>query len=104
MKAAYGPPQAAAPGSCDPRWPGWREKWTPRVLWFLFLYLGLCLIALDHLPNTLWDPRIRQVTSLIGALGIWRYSWWLTICASPGDSSTRRASRLSRRSNSRSSR
>lgn len=80
MSSACAPAQAVhpAPECCDPRWPGWREKWTPRVLWFLFVYFGLCLIALDHLPNTLWDPRLRQVTIVIGALGIWRYSWWLT--------------------------
>ena len=67
-----------APQQLDGGWPSWREKWTPRVLWLLFLYFGLCVIALDHLPNTLWDPQIRQVTVIIGLLGIWRYTWWLT--------------------------
>ncbi len=56
----------------------WREKWSPGVLYRLFLYFAFCFIALDNLPNTLWDPQLRRITILIGALGIWRYSWWFT--------------------------
>ena len=54
----------------------WREKWTPKILLQIFLYFSLCFIAMDALPNTLWDPELRAVTLLIGILGIWRFSWW----------------------------
>ncbi len=56
----------------------WREKWSPDVLFKLFLYFASCFIALDTLPNSLWDPELRQITILIGTLGVWRYSWWFT--------------------------
>ena len=52
----------------------WREKWTPKVLFQIFLYFGFCFIAVDALPNSLWDPELREVTLLIGVLGIWRFS------------------------------
>ncbi len=55
-----------------------REKWSPFVLFKLFLYFAICFIGLDTLPNTLWDPELRQITILIGVLGIWRYAWWFT--------------------------
>ncbi len=54
------------------------EKWSPLVLFQIWLYFAFCFIAVDQLPNTIWDPELRQVTILIGTLGIWRYSWWMT--------------------------
>lgn len=61
----------------DPSKPlAWREKWSPAVLFKIALYFGCCFVALDALPNVIWDPELRQVTILIGTLGIWRYLWW----------------------------
>jgi len=54
----------------------WREKWTPKILFQIFLYFSFCFIALESLPNSLWDPELREITLLIGVLGIWRFSWW----------------------------
>lgn len=56
----------------------WREKWSPLVLFQIFLYFAFCFMALNTLPNNMWDPELRAVTVLIGTLGIWRYSWWFT--------------------------
>lgn len=55
-----------------------REKWTTAVLLKIFLYFAFCFMALNSLPNSLWDPELRQVTLVIGILGIWRYGWWFT--------------------------
>ncbi len=52
------------------------KKWTAGSLYKLFLYFGCCFIALNELPNTIWQPELRQFTLIIGILGIWRYSWW----------------------------
>ena len=60
------------PSKPVPKW----EKWNPGVLFKLFLYFAICFIALDTLPNTMWDPELRRITVLIGTIGIWRYSWW----------------------------
>lgn len=54
------------------------EKWTPGVLFRLFLYFSVCFSALHSLPNSMWDPELQQITILIGTLGIWRYAWWFT--------------------------
>ena len=56
----------------------WQEKWSLPVILKIALYLALCFIAVDMLPNTIWDPELRHVTLLIGVLGIWRYLWWST--------------------------
>lgn len=59
-------------------WPSWREKWTPRVLVSVALYFNICALAIVNLPDTLWDARLDRATLVIGLLGAWRYSWWLT--------------------------
>ena len=53
-----------------------REKWPPDVLMKITLYFLACFVALESLPNTLWDPEVRRFTYIIGIIGIWRYSWW----------------------------
>jgi len=59
-------------------WPtGW-NKWTLQVLSHIVLYFCCCFIAILYLPNDIWDPKIKQVTFMLGMLGIWRYSWWFT--------------------------
>lgn len=63
----------------DPtEWPKGFAKWTPAALTHIFLYLSTCLLAILLLPNRLWDPQIREVTFVIGLLGLWRYGWWFT--------------------------
>jgi mannuronan synthase len=54
------------------------EKWTPAFFYKLFLFYGACFIAINTLPNSMWDPELKQITILIGTLGIWRYCWWCT--------------------------
>ncbi|MBL4614367.1 MAG: glycosyltransferase [Magnetovibrio sp.] len=55
-----------------------REKWCPAVLYKIFLYFAFLFMALDQIPNSLWDPQTRTATIIIGGLGVWRYSWWFT--------------------------
>ncbi|MFN3868054.1 MAG: glycosyltransferase [Hyphomicrobiaceae bacterium] len=52
------------------------EKWTPVVQCKLFLFAVCCYIALETVPNIIWDPDIREIVYVMGILGVWRYSWW----------------------------
>ncbi|MEM6664262.1 MAG: glycosyltransferase [Pseudomonadota bacterium] len=59
----------------DPtRW----EKWNLTALYQITLYFGVCLAGLLAIPNTIFDPVVREITLVIGLLGIWRYGWWFT--------------------------
>ncbi|MGE0767426.1 MAG: glycosyltransferase [Hyphomicrobiaceae bacterium] len=51
-------------------------KWTPAVQARLIAYFGICLICLELLPNSIWDPEGHEIVYVMGALGVWRYSWW----------------------------
>jgi len=55
-----------------------KEKWSPLVLYKIFLYFSFLFMALDQIPNSLWDPQTMTATVVIGGLGIWRYGWWCT--------------------------
>jgi hypothetical protein len=50
--------------------PTFFQKWNPRVVAGLAVYLSICLVLLLELPNTLWDPRGRHLTIVIGGLGL----------------------------------
>ena len=52
------------------------EKWSPWVLFQLFIYFGVCIILLQELPNIIYDPDSAAFVYVIGVLGIWRYGWW----------------------------
>lgn len=69
----------ASPKLNDPSyWPkGW-EKWNLTVILQMALYLCICIILMSLVPNKLFDPEVRQVTYVIGFLGVWRFSWWFT--------------------------
>ena len=56
--------------------PTWAEKWNPKVLFFLALYLAVCLVLLLLVPNILWNPDTKDIAIVIGTLGIWRFGWW----------------------------
>lgn len=63
----------------DPtHWPKGFQKWTPVILLQLSLYAGVCMILALSVPNSFWDNEVKQVTLVLGGLGIWRYGWWLT--------------------------
>ncbi len=51
-------------------------KWSPLVQMRLLAYFCVCLIGLQLLPNSIWDPEAREIVYVIGILGIWRYGWW----------------------------
>lgn len=55
-----------------------KEKWSPLVLYKLYLYFAIIFIAMNHVPNSIWDPETLSATVVIGGLGIWRYGWWFT--------------------------
>ncbi|WP_350335322.1 glycosyltransferase [Coralliovum pocilloporae] len=59
-------------------WRGGRHKWTFLVWLKLSVYFACCLIGVLTVPNVIWDIETRQITFVIGALGIWRYGWWFT--------------------------
>lgn len=54
------------------------DKWRPLLIFKIFLYFMFCFIAIANLPNNIWDPQYREVTLIIGLLGIWRFGWWFT--------------------------
>lgn len=75
-------PQEIAPGpytvdeiTHQPR--GW-AKWTPFALFQITLYFGLCFIGLTTFENVFFNPATKEITLVIGLLGIWRYGWWFT--------------------------
>ncbi|MBP9722867.1 MAG: glycosyltransferase, partial [Gammaproteobacteria bacterium] len=41
------------------------------------LYCGMLFILVWNLPNAIWNPDYKMWLILFGALGIWRYLWWL---------------------------
>ncbi len=59
-------------------WPTGFEKWNANVLLNIGLYICICAMFLSLVPNKLFDPEVRQVTYVIGFLGVWRFSWWFT--------------------------
>ncbi|MEO0792285.1 MAG: glycosyltransferase, partial [Pseudomonadota bacterium] len=56
----------------------WTEKWTPKVFVQIFLYFGVCMMLLTQIPNQILDPDNLSIIYVMGALGVWRYSWWFT--------------------------
>lgn len=54
------------------------DKWPLRKQAQLALYVAACFLALLYTPNAMWDPEVKSITITLGALGIWRYSWWFT--------------------------
>ncbi len=53
------------------------EKWSPAVQIKLAMFFSFCFILLHLLPNSIWDPEMREVVFTLGVLGVWRYAWWL---------------------------
>lgn len=49
-----------------------------RHLFFLYAMAAVIVLGAAHLSNKLWDPELHTVAIAIGALGLWRYTWWLT--------------------------
>ncbi len=63
----------------DPSVPlSFAEKWTFRVQLQILIYFSSCYIALVLLPNQIWSEDARDFVYVIGILGVWRYTWWLT--------------------------
>jgi mannuronan synthase len=56
---------------------GW-QKWNAGALMKIGMYVCVCAMLLSLVPNGLFDPQVRQVTYVIGFLGLWRFSWWGT--------------------------
>ncbi len=56
----------------------WQEKWSAGTIYKLTLYFGLCLVLVAHVPNQIFDPDNMAFVYVMGAIGLWRYSWWLT--------------------------
>lgn len=54
------------------------EKWSPLVQAKLLLAVAVCIIALEHADNSIWDPEVNEFVYTMGILGVWRYSWWMT--------------------------
>jgi mannuronan synthase len=56
--------------------PTFLEKWSPLVQIKIAMYFAVCLCMLMLLPNSIYSPELREVTYIIGILGVWRYGWW----------------------------
>lgn len=59
-------------------WPKGFKKWNALSLLNISIYFATCVLVLILIPNKIFDPSIKHITMVIGALGVWRYSWWLT--------------------------
>ena len=63
----------------DPSVPlSFAEKWSIGVQLKILVYFCCCYIALCLLPNQIWSQEAREFVYVIGILGVWRYTWWLT--------------------------
>ncbi len=56
------------------RYRTFRLRWQDAM--HLYFYVSLWIIIFFSFPNGLNDPRTHAATIVIGAFGIWRYSWW----------------------------
>jgi mannuronan synthase len=54
------------------------QKWTARQLYMVALIIGGCLAVGVSLPDTAWRAGSGQFLAVLGIIGVWRYSWWLT--------------------------
>lgn len=52
------------------------KKWTGHAFYKIFLYFGICFVAMDQVPNSIWDPDLKRFTVVLGVIGVWRYAWW----------------------------
>lgn len=59
-------------------WPTGFDKWNCLGLLNISIYLATCILLVILIPNKIFDPKVSQITFVIGALGIWRYGWWFT--------------------------
>ncbi|MEM6624136.1 MAG: glycosyltransferase [Pseudomonadota bacterium] len=57
------------------------QKWNASILYQITIYVGVCLVGLLSVPNPIFDPVVREITLIIGFLGIWRYGWWFSHAA-----------------------
>ncbi len=63
----------------DPtQWPKGFKKWTPQILFQISIYLGICLILIMTIPNSIFDIETKAITFTLGGLGMWRYGWGFT--------------------------
>lgn len=54
------------------------QRWHPRQI---LLLMGMALALgwlLTHVTNRFFNPELAHITVILGALGIWRFSWWFT--------------------------
>ena len=54
------------------------RKWTPANIYTLLLILGACLLVMLNLPRSALWTGPGELVAVLGAIGAWRYSWWLT--------------------------
>lgn len=53
-------------------------QWDWQGVMELFLYMSGWFICAQTIPNTLWVDETFNALLFIGALGTWRYIWWMT--------------------------
>jgi glycosyltransferase Alg8 len=51
-------------------------KWDIHAVFKVFVYIAILIIIGSIVPNPIWDPDLKNITLIIGLLGVWRYSWW----------------------------
>ncbi len=51
--------------------------WQGKQFYYLFLYIGVLFVLIWNLPNAIWNPDYKIWIILFGALGLWRYAWWI---------------------------
>lgn len=52
------------------------EKWRPKVVALIVLYVAVCAVLLFSTPNVLWHPETRDISLALGGIAIWRFGWW----------------------------
>jgi mannuronan synthase len=55
-----------------------QAKWSARDVYHLALIVGACLAVAVSLPESAWRSGSGRLFAVLGVIGVWRYSWWLT--------------------------
>lgn len=58
--------------------PSGLQKWTPKFWMNFSVLLTVLITAMVFWPNNFFDPDVLTISLTMGALGIWRFSWWFT--------------------------
>ena len=55
-----------------------QRKWSLSAIAQVLVYVAVCASTASLLPADVWWQHNNSFIGILGAFGLWRYSWWLT--------------------------